>query len=180
MNTSRSRHLRTKRGYTLIELIVAVGLFSIIMTLSTGAYLVMIGVNRHTQGLATGINNLAFALESMTTNIRTGTAYCSAPSTTCSTTFSFRDRSGAYVEYGLVGGAVMVCKSQTAFCAPNTAVTAPAVNVTQLTFNATGIAATDALQPYVRINIAGTVTTAPGKTQPFAVQTGAIMRGTDL
>jgi len=178
----------TKQGYTLIELIVAVGLFSIIMTLSTGAYLVMIGVNRHTQGLATGINNLSFALESMTTNIRTGSAYCSASDCIAgvnSSSFSFRDRNGAYVRYGLVNGTIMVCKSQTGFCNPLTAGTAvttppPAVSVTRLTFNATGIATTDVLQPYVRMNISGTVTTAPGKTQTFDVQTGAIMRGTDL
>ncbi|MDE1945523.1 MAG: prepilin-type N-terminal cleavage/methylation domain-containing protein, partial [Patescibacteria group bacterium] len=61
------------RGYTLIELIVAIGLFAVVMTLASGAYLIMIGVNRETEGLATGIDNLSFVLESMTTAMRTGT-----------------------------------------------------------------------------------------------------------
>ncbi|HVM58918.1 MAG TPA: prepilin-type N-terminal cleavage/methylation domain-containing protein, partial [Candidatus Paceibacterota bacterium] len=62
-------------GYTLVELIVAMGLFAIIMTLSTGAYLIMISVNRHAQAISTGIDNLSFALEDMTRTIRTGTVY---------------------------------------------------------------------------------------------------------
>src|SRR3989344_5757603 len=125
----------TKQGYTLIELIVAVGLFAIVMTLATGAYLVMIGVNRHTQGLATGINNLTFVLESMTTAIRTGKAYCGggAPCVEGANidSFSFRDAEGTYVRYArtstALGGAIGVCTSQTTFCSTYTPLTAPAV-----------------------------------------------------
>ena len=58
--------MKRARGYTLIELMVAVGLFAIVMMLASGAYLVMIGVSRQTQGIATGVDNLAFALETMT------------------------------------------------------------------------------------------------------------------
>ena len=175
-----------KRGYTLVELIVAVGLFAVVMTLATGAYLVMIGAQRQTQGLATGIDNLSFVFESMTTAMRTGTAYCSnsdCSDNTNSSTFSYRDSQGRYVTYGLVSGAIDTCVSTTAFCAPNVSITAPQVTVTGLTFNPTGTAgyATgDNVQPYVRIVITGTVSVAPGKTRTFAVETSAIMRGADI
>src|SRR3989338_11534095 len=89
--------MKNNRGYTLIELIIAVGLFALIMMLASGAYLVMIGINRQVQSIATGIDNLAFALETMTRTIRTGTSYSCNNSGDCNsggTTFSVRNSSG--------------------------------------------------------------------------------------
>jgi prepilin-type N-terminal cleavage/methylation domain-containing protein len=60
------------RGYSLVELMVAVSLFAIIMMLSAGSYLVMINVSRQAQGLIVGMNNLSFALDTMSRTIRTG------------------------------------------------------------------------------------------------------------
>ena len=71
------------RGYTLIELIVAVGLFSFVMTLVSGAYFLMIGINRQAQSIATGINNLSFALETMSRTIRTGYDYDCGGASSC-------------------------------------------------------------------------------------------------
>ena len=48
--------MKKSRGYTLIELIVAVGLFAVIMTLVSGAYIVMISVTERAQGMASGID----------------------------------------------------------------------------------------------------------------------------
>ena len=185
---ARSTKHEARRGYTLIELIVAIGLFSIVMTLATGAYLIMINVNRQTQGLATGINNLAFVLESMTTAMRTGSAYCSNGDCVeggSGSTFSFRNQSGAYVTYDLDEGegTVKSCQSPTAFCTPITPLTAPAVKVTSLSFWPSGIepeSAGDTYQPYVTITISGIVTVAPSKTQVFSVESSVIMRGSDI
>ena len=41
----------SSRGYTLIELMIAVGLFALIMMLAAGAYLMMIGISRQAQGI---------------------------------------------------------------------------------------------------------------------------------
>jgi len=62
-------------------------------------------------------------------------------------------------------------------------VTAPAVVVSSLRFTVSGtepLSADDIYQPYVVINISGTVTVAPGKTREFSVETSAAMRGTDI
>lgn len=180
MSTQKTR----AGGYTLVELIVAVGLFSIVMTLATGAYLIMIGANRQTQGLATGINNLTFVLNTMTISMRTGNLYCEG-STYCSeggsgTTFSFRDQGGRYVTYGLVGTTIESCTSTSAYCAPNAALTAPAITVNSLVFKPSGTPKHDGYQPYVSIYMTGVVNIAPGKTQSFAVETGVAMRVSDL
>lgn len=180
---------RLKRaGYTLIELIVAVGLFAIVMTLATGAYLIMINANRVTQGLATGIDNLSFVLDTMTTSMRTGTQFACASTNNvpanCSgggAVVSFKSQQGCTVSYTRSGNTVV--ENQSGAGCPtlsNIALTAPAVKVTNLRFYVTGTANTDTYQPYVSIVISGTVETSPGKTKSFNVESSMIMRGTDL
>jgi len=167
------------RGYTLIELIIAVGLFALIMTLASGAYLVMIGISRQTQSVTTGINTLAFALETMTRTIRTNTNYgCPTSGTECSggTTFSVVNTSGNTISYGLSGGAIT--QTQNSVTVP---LTDPSVTVSSLLFYASGTASTDDLQPRVTIIVSGWISSGPGgKKEYFTVETGATMRGTDI
>ena len=165
------------RGYTLIELIIAVGLFALVMLLASGAYLVMISLNRQTQAMATGINNLSFALETMTRDIRTGTAY-SCGGGDCAggaSSFSFTSEAGTGVSYSLSSAALQKTSG-----AAQSILTDPTVSISALTFYVTGTAKSDTQQPHVTIIISGTVSSGPGKTQPFTVETGATMRGTDL
>ncbi|MFH1178262.1 MAG: prepilin-type N-terminal cleavage/methylation domain-containing protein [bacterium] len=161
------------RGYTLIELIVAIGLFAIVMTLVSGAYIIMIGITRQTQGMATGIDNLSFALETMTRTIRTSTNYSCNRGKDCSrgTSFSVKNTSGKTIEYSLSNGVIMQ---------DNVPITDPSVTISSLLFYASGTTSGDNNQPHVTIIVSGTVSYGPNKTQPFTVETGATMRGTDL
>ena len=160
-----------------MELIVSVGLFALVMTLISGSYLMMISVTRQAQGLATGVDNLSFALETMTRTIRTGTSYgCPTAGNNCSggATFYVKNSSGTAITYTLSNGSITQ---------NNTAITDPSVSVTALTFYVSGTApgsSGDKSQPHVTIIISGTVSAGPGKTQPFHIETGATMRGTDL
>lgn len=178
-----------KNGFTLIELMVAVGLFALVMLLASGAYLLMIGLNRQAQGMATGIDNLSFALETMTRTIRTGTNYScgidSGASGDClsgDTSFSVTNSSGKTVQYSLLSDVIM---QQTGSDAP-VPLTDPSVDVKSLVFYVSGALSyiasgnTDIQQPHVTIVVSGTVS-LPGKPpQDFHVETGATMRGTDL
>lgn len=170
--------MKNKRGYTLIELIIAVGLFALIMMLASGAYLVMIGINRQTQSIATGIDNLSFALETMTRTIRTGTRYACGGSwpSDCANggaSFSVRNSSGLTTSYALSNGVITQNGS---------ALTDPSVNVSSLMFYASGTARppSDYQQARVTIIVSGTVSSGPGETESFTVETGATMRGSDI
>lgn len=172
--------MRNARGYTLIELIVAVGLFALVMLLASGAYLMMIGLNRHAQGIATGINNLSFAVETMTRTIRTGSLYDCGGLGDCPSgagSFSFRSVGGAIVSYSLAASAI-----QETIDGSVRTLTDPSVSVSSLTFYAEGTEKPpgDYQQPRVTIIISGTVTYGAGKTESFTIETGATMRGTDL
>lgn len=67
--------LRPQSGFTLIEMIVSLAIFGIVVTISVGALLVLVGTNQRLQGEQSVMTNLSFALDSMTREIRTGGAY---------------------------------------------------------------------------------------------------------
>jgi prepilin-type N-terminal cleavage/methylation domain-containing protein len=68
-----------KSGFTLIEVIVSLALFSVVITIAVGALLILIASNRQLQNEQSVLSNLSFALDSMTREIRTGSNYyCAA------------------------------------------------------------------------------------------------------
>lgn len=165
------------RGYTLIELIVSVGLFAVVTTLSTGAYLMMISANQQAQSITTGINNLSFALETMTRTIRTGTNYNKGVDCLgdCQS-FTVVNTNGVTMTYTTSEGVITQ---------NGVALTDSSVNVTSLTFYVSGTApfsvGSDVKQPYVTIIVSGEVIPKAGKAPiKFNVETSAVMRGTDL
>jgi len=63
------------RGFTLIEMIVSLALFTVVAVVSIGALLKIMDANRKSITLKTVTNNINFALESMTREMRVGTQY---------------------------------------------------------------------------------------------------------
>jgi prepilin-type N-terminal cleavage/methylation domain-containing protein len=59
------------KGFTLIEMLLSIALFSIVLTISLGAIFTIIDSNRKTQTLTLTMNNLNFAMESMTLDLKT-------------------------------------------------------------------------------------------------------------
>jgi len=65
----------TQSGFTLIEIIVSLGVFSVVITIAVGALLMLVAANDQLQSEQAVMTNLSFALDSMTREIRTGTNY---------------------------------------------------------------------------------------------------------
>lgn len=65
----------TVAGFTIVEMMVALALFTIVMTIATGAFLSLIGGSSQLQAEQTIMTSLNFAMDSMTREIRTGTRY---------------------------------------------------------------------------------------------------------
>ncbi|HEU4677299.1 MAG TPA: type II secretion system protein [Candidatus Paceibacterota bacterium] len=74
MSTRITKQQREK-GFTLVELMVSLTVFSIVMTISVGTLLVLIDLNSKAQAVYSATTNLSFALDSMTREIRTGYRY---------------------------------------------------------------------------------------------------------
>lgn len=74
----KNKKQKTK-GFTLIEMIVSLGLFSVVIVVAVGALLTMVNADKQLQSEQSIMSNLSFALDSMTREIRTGiNFYCDA------------------------------------------------------------------------------------------------------
>jgi prepilin-type N-terminal cleavage/methylation domain-containing protein len=67
--------LRPTAGFTLIEMLVSLALFTIIATVTVGTLLVLIAGNSRVTGEQEVLTTLSFALDRMTREIRTGSEY---------------------------------------------------------------------------------------------------------
>lgn len=64
-----------KKGFTLIEALVSLGLFSIVVVAATGVILSIISSNKKNQAISSVVNNLNYSIESMVRDIKTGYRY---------------------------------------------------------------------------------------------------------
>ena len=69
------RRKPTQSGFTLIEMIVSLGVFSLVITIAVGALLTLMASSKRLQGEQSVMTNLSFALDGMTREIRTGSFY---------------------------------------------------------------------------------------------------------
>ena len=67
--------LQFQSGFTLIEMIVALGLFAVVTTITTGAVLMLVATNQKFHFEQSVMTNLSFAVDSMTREMRTGFNY---------------------------------------------------------------------------------------------------------
>lgn len=70
--TYRQYQDSAKSGFSLIELMVSLSIFSIVMTISLGTLLTLIDANTKAQALSSSMTNISFALDSISRNLRTG------------------------------------------------------------------------------------------------------------
>ena len=64
-----------QNGFTLIELMVSVSIFAIVMTIAAGSLVSILDVNRKSQAIESVMNNLNFAIESMSRTMMFGSYY---------------------------------------------------------------------------------------------------------
>ena len=69
------KYLASQKGFTLVEMIVSLAIFTVVAVVAVGALLKITDANRKSQTLKTAINNLNFALESMSREMRVGANY---------------------------------------------------------------------------------------------------------
>ena len=103
-------------GFSLVELIVALAVFTIIMTISMGSILSVFDANKKSKSLQIVMDNLNLATESMTRTIRFATNYhCDITQGSTSTprdcpsgatSIAVTDSTGRLIVYKLVGSQI--------------------------------------------------------------------------
>ena len=173
----------SKRGFTLVEVLVSTAIFSIVMVVALGALLALSSAARKAQALSSTVNNLSFALDSMSRAIRTGSQYHCGTSGTitspqdCAATpanyLAFQSSDGTNVAYCLASGQIFR-DVQPAGTAPGTScgsgtflpLTSPEVTISTESFYVVGSTpgSPDNMQPKVTLLIGGYVPGPPTGT----------------
>ena len=73
------KNINNNRGFTLLEMIVSLGIFAAVAVIAVGALLKISDANRKALILKTAVNNLNFVLETMSREMRLGSNYSCAP-----------------------------------------------------------------------------------------------------
>ena len=177
--------LKNKKGFTLVELMVAVSIFAIVMTISMGAILSIIDTSKKAQSLKSVMSNLNYALEDISRQVKTSRSFSSnascgyTPSNPAETQYqsnslSLVNSEGTDVTYALSSDNKVVVSTvgvNDTNNFDNTPITAEEVRVQYLCFLVEGEDAGDGLQPKVTIVIKG-VSGDKAKTQSqFQLQT---------
>ncbi len=177
------------KGFTLVELMVSLSIFVLAMVLVVGAVLSVLDINNRAQSQKTAMDNLNFALESMSRTIRFGTNYhcgifppLTAPNDCASGSYSLSlsttTTSASLVTYGLLNGSLTESiNGGTAY-----AITSPEVTIQSLVFRVFGSAPGDTFQPEVIITVSGISGSAnkPKTQSSFRLETTVSQRRLDI
>lgn len=84
--------MKKTQGFTLVEIIVSLAIFAMVAVVAIGAFLKVVDANKKSQSLKTAINNLNFAMEAMSREVRVGSKYhCASDSYNFGPTLSPQD-----------------------------------------------------------------------------------------
>ncbi len=179
----------SERGFTLVEMIVAVALFSIVMLVSITALLSLIDANRKARTLQSVVNNLNVALDGMVRSLRMGHTYrcddqdpIKTGSNSCPTggdTVSFIANDGGTVTYRWDSASkrLQIARDGGTYAY----LTAPEIEILEMKFYVAGTTPGDSSQPKVVMVIKGFANTGKGATQTtFSIQSTAVQRVLDI
>ncbi len=172
-------------GFTLIEVLISLLIFSIVITVAVGALFSMVDAGEESRSINSVMQNLDVALETMAETVRTGTGYSS--SATCdnpSNALSLQVPSSSYLNTGLPTGVTItnvvyslqnnqIIETVT-YSNGNKSVipiTAVEVHVTDLVFWIHNCTATAPAKPYVLMAVQGFVETRQSNKASFNIQT---------
>jgi prepilin-type N-terminal cleavage/methylation domain-containing protein len=182
------REANRSGGFTLVELLIAVSLFVVVVTISMGAILTIFDANRKAQSSKTVVDNINLSIENMARTVRFGNNYhcgssgtlsnpndCSSGDTFLAVTFQ-----GSLVAYRLNGTTIQKSDNPNGGESTYTNITAPEANIEYLKFYVFGSTVSDTNQPYVVAVIKGYVGNKLTTQTVFSLETLMSQRALDI
>lgn len=187
---------RQRKGFTLVEMMIAVGIFSVVSLVAVGATLFISGASRNTRAMKQVLDGVNFVLEAMSREARMGHTYVcgdilvSVPADpTCvsgnaaKSTFSFKATDGSDIVFlrNTVDKSIQKKVRDTSGSVSTVTLTSPDVQIESLKFIIRGAkndpAAPDG-PPRVVMSVRGAATYR-GTSFDFVLQTMAAQRKLD-
>jgi len=164
--------MNTKKGFTLVEVIVSIGLFSILVAISAGGFTHALRTQRQIAALIAAQSNAGLALEQVAREVRTGYLFCHdlTGRPTCTpagagpniySDLNFYNSASANVCYTLANGALQRNDNCSGGGTPQS-VTGANVVVKYLTFTVFGNQENDQWNPRITISMG----VAPSSNDP--------------
>lgn len=188
---------RNQNGFTLVELMIATSLFTIIMLMGIGSLIVSSDSARASQKLRIAVDNVNFAMESMTRELRTGSyfycggnmtpnSYLDCTNSTPAEIITFNpqfvpgapSRVGYYMEKRENSETYTLRRCEELFPSGCSDIVSPNVDVRSLKFIVKGSDPADKIQPSVQIFMSGVVKVKNVEV-PFSLQSMASQRSAE-
>ena len=136
----------------MIEMLVSLGVFMVVMTITLSAFLNVIDIQKKTEAFRKVNDNLNFAMEAMMREIREGRKYGITVCDFSGATFCFTDKDGKVINYRInVKGYVERKKGSEDW----RRMTSDGIKITGFSFSVRGGSSGDGQQPRVTIYIGG-------------------------
>ena len=182
----------TVAGFTLIEVLISLLIFSVVITMAVGALFSMVDAGEQSRSVNSVMENLDVALETMAETVRSGTGYagytnlngtqttCGNPSSalyfTIPSTSSYLNagltgKTVSDIMYGLQNGQIFEKIDYSDGTNTITPITAAEVHVQNLVFWVNNCTAVAPAEPYVFMAVQGFAETRQSNKASFNVQT---------
>lgn len=146
------KHLRERRAFTIIEFMVAVALFSIVISIAMGSFVRALRTQRQLVALMASNSNVSLAIEQMAREIRTGHNFCLGSCAGSPDTLLFTNRNGQQIIYCKEAN-VIKRGVNTASCTNAQKITSDKVDVGAMQFIGRGMNAGDNYPPRITISV---------------------------
>lgn len=156
-----------ENGLTLLELLIALGIFGLVIVIIFGAFSAAILVERRIIALRNAGDNIRFAIESINREIRTGNNFSGGDGS-----FSFTNANGESVIYRVNNNTIERSSNGGAAYA---SMTGPEITVDYIHFYVNGGPPNDGLEPRVTITI-GISSQVGNQTASYKIQTTVSQR----
>jgi type II secretory pathway pseudopilin PulG len=185
-------------GFTLVEMLVAIAVFMTVMTIAVGSLISIIEANRKAQSIKSVIDNVNFAIETISRDMRISTDYSCSPGPslyfggdcpTGGTAVQYKKNDTTYVQYQFLANPQIYGDGnlQRRICTPSLdncsvsvwqSVTAPTstLQITNMRFYVLGTVPADKKQPRVLITAEGVAGVKTSDKTDFTLQTSVSQR----
>lgn len=179
---------KIQSGFTLVELMVALTLFTVVVLAAISSLFTVNSASRKVQAMRILMDNLNFAVESISRTARTGSTFVCGGYGSVTPNCPFANQnassqllitptlgSAALVEYKRDlhpngNGGIFKRTQESGVWSGWVAITTPEINIQSLSFFVDGADTLDTKQPSIQMFVNGTATTV-SEVSPFAIQT---------
>ncbi len=173
---------KKQKGFTLVELLVSMGLFSIVMMISIGTLLSIVDANKKARSLIAVTTEMNFLFDSMMRTIRTGYAYDCGGTGDCPNggpILNLYNKDGDPVQYSF-NKALGTIERTVDGSNPPDRLTSSVVSIKNMSFIVTGTTEGDGEQPTVTVMVQAAAGVDAETSTRFNLQATVTQRVLDL